>query len=116
MLLGWVLPPSAEIYRWQDHEGVIRYSNTLPDDNSLEIEVIPTQRIPLLEDENGVVYYLHVPDGTLPQNLVTEEAHRQLNLPPEVLERLNKKSRKFVSSRQRTLAGSDGPGRSAHRS
>ncbi len=88
MLLGWVLPPSAEIYRWQDHEGVIRYSNTPPDDNSLEIEVIPTQRIPLLEDENGVVYYLHVPDGTLPQNLVTEESHKHLNLPPEVLERL----------------------------
>ncbi|GAK58682.1 chromosome segregation ATPases [Candidatus Vecturithrix granuli] len=88
ILLGWVLTPSAEIYRWQDREGVIRYSNTPPEDQSLVIEAIPTERIPLLEDENGMIYYLHVPEGSSTQNPSSQQVPGQLALPPEVLDRL----------------------------
>lgn len=88
VLLGWVLTPSAEIYRWQDRDGVIRYSNTPPDDTSLILEKIPTQRIPLIEDTNGTVYYLHVPEGASPTITPDQTGREPLTLPPEVVEQL----------------------------
>lgn len=88
VLLGWVLTPSAEIYRWQDRDGVIRYSNTPPDDESLILEKVPTQRIPLIEDTNGTVYYLHVPEGASPAITPDQTAREPLTLPPEVVNQL----------------------------
>ncbi|MBD3305518.1 DUF4124 domain-containing protein, partial [candidate division KSB3 bacterium] len=54
ILIGLPYAP-AEMYRWQDPDGVIRYANTPPKDSSRVLEIIPTKRIPLVEDTNGVV-------------------------------------------------------------
>jgi chromosome segregation ATPase len=83
---GAVLTPQAEIYRWQDPNGVIQYSNTPPDDKSLILDVIPTKRVPLMEDANGTVYYLNVPD--VPEHVPLQEMLDQVALPPEVLDEL----------------------------
>ena len=88
VLLGAVFTPHAEIYRWQDQDGIIRYSNIPPEDKSLILDTIPTKRVPLVEDANGTVYYLNVPDGNLGKNIPAQEFLEQVTLPPEVLDEL----------------------------
>ena len=70
-------PTSAEIYRWKDVDGTIRYSNTKPGESAEILDVIPTRRVPLVEAQDGTVYYLNVP-----------ERIDQLNLPPDMLDEL----------------------------
>lgn len=82
MILAAVLftgerPTSAEIYRWKDVDGTIRYSNTKPGESAEILDVIPTRRVPLVEAQDGTVYYLNVP-----------ERIDQLNLPPDMLDEL----------------------------
>ena len=72
-------PTSAEIYRWKDVDGTIRYSNTKPGESAEILDVIPTRRVPLVEAQDGTVYYLNVP-----------ERIDQLNLPPDMLDELLK--------------------------
>lgn len=72
-------PTSAEIYRWKDVDGTIRYSNTTPGESAEILDVIPTRRVPLVEAQDGTVYYLNVP-----------ERIDQLNLPPDMLDELLK--------------------------
>lgn len=84
MILAAVLftgerPTSAEIYRWKDVDGTIRYSNTKPGESAEILDVIPTRRVPLVEAQDGTVYYLNVP-----------ERIDQLNLPPDILDDLLK--------------------------
>lgn len=72
-------PTSAEIYRWKDVDGTVRYSNTKPGESAEILDVIPTRRVPLVEAQDGTVYYLNVP-----------ERIDQLNLPPDMLDELLK--------------------------
>lgn len=72
-------PTSAEIYRWKDVDGTVRYSNTKPGESIEILDVIPTRRVPLVEAQDGTVYYLNVP-----------ERIDQLNLPPDMLDELLK--------------------------
>ena len=88
MMLAGIGNLSAEIYRWQDTDGVIRYSNTPPDDETLLLDVIPTKRIPLIEDTNGTVYYLNVPEGEAAQEIPVQDMIDQLKLPPDVIEQI----------------------------
>lgn len=88
IFFGVVLTPHAEIYRWQDKDGAIQYSNTPPEDESLILDVIPTRRIPIVEDANGTIYYLNIPVGNLNNNFPMQEVLDQVALPPEILDQL----------------------------
>ncbi len=78
----------AEIYRWKDHQGMIHYSNTPPVDNSQVLDVIPTRRVPLVQDTEGTVYYLNLPDGKFTKDMSFQDMLDQLTLPEDVLEEL----------------------------
>ena len=89
MLLTTVSPSQAEIYRWKDAKGVVRYSNAAPVSEDAEmLDVIPTRRIPLVEDADGQVYYLNLPDGRLTQDMSFQDVLDQLTLPADVLDEL----------------------------
>lgn len=74
----------AEIYKWQDETGRIYYSNTPPKDLSRILEKFPTEKVPLVEDANGVVYYLNVPIGN------TEADIPEITVSPEILDEIMK--------------------------
>ncbi len=100
MLSARGLDPYAEIYRWKDTEGVIRYSNAPPDDQSSILDIIPTRQIPLVEDEDGKVYYLNVPDGEAVKDLPRQEVPGQVTLPQEVLDKLLEESKAVAAPSQ----------------
>ncbi len=78
----------ADIYRWKDPQGTIHYSNTPPEDSSQILDVIPTRRVPLVQDTEGTVYYLNLPDGKFTKDLSFQDMLDQLTLPEDVLEGL----------------------------
>ena len=78
----------AEIYRWKDQQGMIQYSNTPPEDRSQILDVIPTRRVPLVQDAQGTVYYLNLPDGKFTKDMSFQDMLDQLTLPEDVLEGL----------------------------
>ena len=89
MPLTAVSPSLAEIYRWKDEQGVVRYSNAAPKgDESKVLDVIPTRRVPLVEDADGKVYYLNLPDSELTQDMSFQDVLDQLTLPADVLDEL----------------------------
>ena len=61
VFLGALMSLRAEIYKWQDETGTIRYSNHPPDDPARILETIPTEQVPMVQDTDGVMYYLNVP-------------------------------------------------------
>jgi hypothetical protein len=84
VFLGSVGSLHAEIYKWQDETGTIHYSNTPPKDLSRILEKYPTEKVPLVEDANGVIYYLNVPVGS-PEVDIPE-----ITVSPEVLNEIMK--------------------------
>ena len=89
MLLTAVSPSQAEIYRWKDAKGVVHYSNAAPESKGAELlDVIPTRRVPLVEDAEGQVYYLNLPDSKLTQDMSFQDVLDQLTLPADVLDEL----------------------------
>ncbi len=89
MLLTTVSPSQAEIYRWKDDKGVVRYSNAPPKGERAKLmDVIPTHRVPLVEDADGTVYYLNLPDSKLTQDMSFQDVLDQLSLPADVLDEL----------------------------
>lgn len=49
---------TAEIYRWKDANGMIRYSNRPPDDPALLLDAMPLKQPPLEQRQQGSSYYL----------------------------------------------------------
>ena len=49
---------TAEIYRWKDANGMIRYSNRPPDDPALLLDAMPLTQPPLEQRQQGSSYYL----------------------------------------------------------
>ncbi|PID58356.1 hypothetical protein CSB45_04620 [candidate division KSB3 bacterium] len=89
MLLAAISPSQAEIYRWKDESGVIHYSNALPASGISEVlDVIPTHRIPIVEDADGQVYYLNLPGSELTQDMAFQDVLDQLRLPDDILDEL----------------------------
>lgn len=84
VFLGSVGSLHAEIYKWQDETGMIHYSNTPPNDLSRILEKFSTEKVPLVEDANGVVYYLNVPIGS------TEADIPEITISPEMLKEIMK--------------------------
>jgi len=79
VFLGVTALVPAEIYKWQDETGMIHYSNTPPSDRSRILELYPTEKVPLVEDTTGIVYYLNVPGRN------TEVDIPEITVSPEVL-------------------------------
>jgi hypothetical protein len=82
VFLGPIGSLQAEIYKWQDEAGTIHYSNTPPNDLTRILERYPTEKVPLVEDANGIVYYLNVPVGStemdIPEITVSPETLREI--------------------------------------
>jgi hypothetical protein len=68
----------AEIYKWRDNAGIIQYSNKPPEDPSLILEPIPTEKTPLIEHTDGVLYYLNVPTGNTSKNIAAPDPSNQI--------------------------------------
>jgi len=49
---------SAEIYRWKDANGTVRYSNRPPDDPSLLLDALPLKQPPSEQSQKNSSYYL----------------------------------------------------------
>ena len=79
----------AEIYKWQDERGTIRYSNKLPADPARILERIPTQNVPLVENTNGAVYYLNFPPEN-PQKNISAPDVPEFTVSPEIVKELTK--------------------------
>ena len=75
----------AEVYKWQDETGAVRYSNKPPEDESRILEQIPTEKVPLVEDTDGVVYYLNVPVGDAGKDIFESDMSGQMMLSPELV-------------------------------
>ncbi len=90
---GGLMPARAELYRWQSEDGAIQYSNVPPADPSIVPERISVQKIPLVTDTDGTMYYLTIPQNGKPQDDEPPDSQAQqslepLNLPPDVLAQL----------------------------
>lgn len=84
VFLGPIGSLQAEIYKWQDEAGTIHYSNTPPNDLTRILEKYPTKKVPLVEDTNGIVYYLNVPVESTKMDIP------EITVSPEVLKEIVK--------------------------
>lgn len=79
---------SAEIYRWKDANGMIRYSNRPPDDPALLLNVMPLKQPPLEQRQQGGSYYLQSPQKEVLQEELSGSTVERLVLPSNVIDPL----------------------------
>ncbi len=79
---------SAEIYRWKDANGMMRYSNRPPDDPALLLDAMPLKQPPAEHTPQGGGYYLQTPGKETLQQEFSGNAVERLVLPSGVVEHL----------------------------
>jgi len=75
----------AEVYKWQDENGVIRYSNYPPKDPSRLLEQLVPATIPQVQSPEGTMYYF-----SLPEQIPLRERPDPISLSPEKIEEILK--------------------------
>ncbi len=79
---------SAEIYRWKDANGMMRYSNRPPDDPTLLLDAMPLKQPPIEHAPQGGGYYLQTPGKETLQQEFSGNNVERLVLPSGVVENL----------------------------
>ena len=77
---------SAEIYRWKDANGMIRYSNRPPDDPALLMDAMPLKQPPLEQRQQGSSYYLQSTGKEEQQQEFSGNQVERLILPPQAVD------------------------------
>ena len=87
IFLSALISLRAEIYKWRDDTGVMRYSNKPPADPAQTPENLPTPTALPGTEPNGKAYYLNLPDEPTHKNAAAP-ALPPMTVPPDVLRQL----------------------------